>query len=439
MFGVGRKLVLTLALFLLVFAAASVVKIQAAGNVTGWLWGGSEDANLVPPPLGSIDGNDTKVYSVSMNKLNCDSDNNGLTDAINDPDCPVDDPSNFNYGVTIPASSCSGNACKLSGHAWSSTLGYLSFEETELNNCPSGDCWAWRDGDTLKGWARFMEFKINAAQAGGWGGWVSLSNPSASLPYGVNIINGNEFQKCNPSSGNYAGCAWSGETPGNGNNMANGLGWIDFSEAKIGESLGIVLTDITLRSGNNPGDLYAQLIDSDGNNKPLANKKIDFSEDSDPSDKISLLQLSCMTDVAGGCKIQAQANLDSDANGVIKGQCSDGSCGFDTSNVTIIQDLDCVCSAPSSISIVGGSTTPTTFPITITPGSDVGCALAACNSLNGTLINASASGSNCEVSAVSTSTRYGCTKVRATTNGGENCTPETEVCIKGPGWIETNP
>lgn len=221
LFSLGRKWVFTLALFLLVFAAASIIKVQAVSNVTGYLWGGSEDANLgglydercSSTSTTCGDGNETGVGEIRMSGT-------------------IQDGSGNKYGVNIPDS---GN---LSGHAWSENLGYLSFNEGELSDCPSkavdpNSCRAWRDGNTLKGWARFMEFKIHAAQAGGWGGWVSLSNLSpgaGKLPYGV-VIEGDSFKKCNGKTGE--NCAWSGENLGTGGNIADGLGWIDFSEANM--------------------------------------------------------------------------------------------------------------------------------------------------------------------------------------------------------------
>ena len=70
----GRRWFFSLALFVLVFALACAVKIQAAGNVTGWLWGGTEDGL----------GNNTGVGWISVNNTS----GGGAT----------------NYGVNVPPS-----------------------------------------------------------------------------------------------------------------------------------------------------------------------------------------------------------------------------------------------------------------------------------------------------------------------------------------------
>lgn len=80
----GLRIFFTLALFLLVFAAASVVKIQAAGNVMGWLWGGGTESDGSAP----WDDANTNVGWISLNRTNCDSDNNGTTDTGNYANCP---------------------------------------------------------------------------------------------------------------------------------------------------------------------------------------------------------------------------------------------------------------------------------------------------------------------------------------------------------------
>jgi len=170
----GRRWFFSLALFVLVFALACAVKIQAAGNVTGWLWGGTEDGL----------GNNTGVGWISVNNTS----GGGAT----------------NYGVNVPADN--GN---MNGYAWSENIGWVSFNESDLSGCPQGQCVAKRDGINIKGWARILGIKDAAAvgNSGGWQGWLSLSGPG----YGLKLdTDNNKFQ-----SGSYA---WSDE-----------LGWVDFS------------------------------------------------------------------------------------------------------------------------------------------------------------------------------------------------------------------
>ena len=172
-----RKWLFSLALFVLVFAAASILKIQAA-NVSGWPWGGTEDPGI-GGSLGSIDGNETGVGWIST--------------------------SGSNYGINIP-----GTDGDLSGNAWSENLGWISFNNSDLAGCPSGICSARREGDYLKGWARILSMPQAGSNAGGWNGWISLSGSN----YGVQI------SKMDGTGNNHT-YAWSDE-----------LGWIDFSRAK---------------------------------------------------------------------------------------------------------------------------------------------------------------------------------------------------------------
>ena len=435
----GRKWFFTLSLFLLVFAAASAVKIHAAGNVTGWLWGGSEDANLVPPPLGSIDGNDTMVYWVSMNKSNCDSNNDNLTDTVNYPDCPVNQPSNFDYGVTIPNS-----GEELSGYAWSPNLGYLSFNKGELGDCPAAnpaDCRAWRDGNTLKGWARFMEFKINAAQAGGWGGWVSLSNSSAPKPYGV-VIEGDTFEKCDPRSGSTLGCAWSGETLGTGGNIADGLGWIDFSQAKYTPACSIASVDPTTppvylkEPSNKCQPITVTLKDVSGNKtvnfavNPTGVVKISKNSDcSISSDGFSLT----VSDNNPHKVYVSSTSYSALANASIE---ISGDCGTSPEAVQVIKTPSCTLNCPSEVIISSGKTKSVKSEISVTGDSE--CASLVTCSESGTDSKGNISVSNdCNVSETE-KLRYGSSELTATAgSGSDSCT--APINVKGPGWIETNP
>ena len=225
-FLLGRKWVFTLALFLLVFAAASVVKIQAAGNVTGWLWGGGAESDGVKP----WDGSNTNVRWISIN-----SDNPEVSHAIP-------------YGVSIPSSD--GN---VTGYAWSGGddsgpgLGWIDFnpngvdgiQNTADDHCTTGSpsatqyraasCVAVsncgspgvkRVGDNIEGCARIVEIAKASAvgNSGGWEGWLKVKGST----YGVKISMMDGAAK-DPSS----------DTAGTAG--ANELGWVDFSRAKYEE------------------------------------------------------------------------------------------------------------------------------------------------------------------------------------------------------------
>lgn len=219
-FSLGRKWVFTLALFLLVFSVASILKVKAGTgqNFRGWLWGGSENPSIggslgTWPP----DGNETGLGWISVNSLNCDANNDGKSDGATG--CPSSGTAFPNYGVNIPE----GDG-DVSGYAWSENVGWVSFNRSDLGTCPSGDCGAKRVGNTLTGWARIMAIPQAGMNAGGWGGWIRL----AGANYRVKINADSTFAKCSATGD---GCAWNGEETIAG--VPQGFGWIDFGSSKI--------------------------------------------------------------------------------------------------------------------------------------------------------------------------------------------------------------
>jgi len=207
-----RKILISLALFLSFFILGAGIKAKAgvSDNVTGWLWGGSEDANLAAPGIPN-DGNETGAGWISMN--------------------------GSNYGVNIPSGE--GN---LSGYAWSENLGWIGFNPSDVSDC-GGDP-ARRVGNELRGYARIMGIKQEMVNgnAGGWMGCISLRGTN----YGVSI---------DPSSGKLSGYGWNGENnndPAVGANVANGIGWIDFSRASIQTVKRLKICRNSCDSGNDP-------------------------------------------------------------------------------------------------------------------------------------------------------------------------------------------
>lgn len=225
-FVLGRKFAFTLALFLLVFAAASIVKIQAAGNTAGWLWGGSEETSD-----GTINGNESGVGWISM--------------------------SGTNYGVTIPTDNTA-----VTGYAWANAsdvpnssvsheengLGWIQFDPAPDNarypGCgyPAAPCnGVMRNDDNLEGWARFVSIKdaLAANNSGGWEGWIKMRGPN----YGVQIS-----KMLGVGSGSHT-YAWSNE-----------LGAIDFGQAQapctvpINGSCGNALSQTYCSGGKTPSD-----------------------------------------------------------------------------------------------------------------------------------------------------------------------------------------
>jgi hypothetical protein len=112
------------------------------------------------------------------------------------------------YGVDVPLSD--GKDRK---SAYSENMGYITFDNSTgyLTGCPDGDCRAYREGNSLKGWARFVEIADAGTNAGGNTGWIHLSGVAQDgTPYGVSIN----------TDGSFSGYAWSDE-----------FGAIDFSPA----------------------------------------------------------------------------------------------------------------------------------------------------------------------------------------------------------------
>lgn len=93
---------------------------------------------------------------------------------------------------------------KLSGYAWSENIGWISANSSDLGGCPQSPCTARMEGNALKGW--FKALSAEAAESGGWDGWISLSGSSPE--YGPTI-----------SGGVFSGYAWGSDV----------VGWIKFS------------------------------------------------------------------------------------------------------------------------------------------------------------------------------------------------------------------
>ncbi len=105
------------------------------------------------------------------------------------------------YGVV--ANQSTGN---LSGYAWSSNYGWLSFNSSDVSGCPSAPCQPNVSPSTgaVTGWARFIA--APAGTTGVWNGWVHLSGSG----YGVTYNNVSET---------FSGYAWG----------QNDIGWVHFA------------------------------------------------------------------------------------------------------------------------------------------------------------------------------------------------------------------
>ena len=90
-----------------------------------------------------------------------------------------------NYAVNVDTA---GN---LSGYAWSSSIGWISFNAADVKDCPGGgSCTPKLNADgTLTGWAMALS---GAGRTDGWNGWISLSgnNYGAVLNTATNVFGG---------------------------------------------------------------------------------------------------------------------------------------------------------------------------------------------------------------------------------------------------------
>ena len=120
-----KKILFTLVLFFAAFAVVSVVRTNAA-SVTGWLWGGSEEAADA-----TINGNETGLGWISMSSKNCDTDSNGVNDACDLSGDGLVNATDFtamvSYGVDIPSDNSA-----ITGTAWSPNLGAISFNTADV-------------------------------------------------------------------------------------------------------------------------------------------------------------------------------------------------------------------------------------------------------------------------------------------------------------------
>lgn len=259
-----------------------VEKISAA-EVTGWLWGGSEDSTMEGKTCtygvdatdpACKDGNETGVGWINMDcgskvdsNLNGSIDNDDVALKIcnaginigkncNGPEAVictggfcVDACTVRNYGVAIP----DGSTGTLDGYAWSENLGWISFKETDLAGCPVAPCNARRNGDNLEGWARIMSIAQAASNAGGWQGWIKLSgNIQGGGTYGVNLNNMDGDKTTHAY-------AWSGGVT----KPEPELGWIDFGQALFVQKKVIVCPDKYSLKVNDSHNFKAYYVDED--------------------------------------------------------------------------------------------------------------------------------------------------------------------------------
>src|SRR3989344_3107838 len=120
---------------------------------------------------------------------------------------------NPDYGVAVaPPDGTSPRP--LSGHAWNSAIGWISFNQTQTSGFPQSPQHGARlnADDTVTGWARACavfenecsgDLKSDTAR-GGWDGWIKMSKDASDTGanYGVTY---------DSTSGEFDGHAWGGD------------------------------------------------------------------------------------------------------------------------------------------------------------------------------------------------------------------------------------
>jgi hypothetical protein len=452
-FVLGRKIIFSLALFLLVFAAASAVKIQAAGNVTGWLWGGTEEISDGNPNNG-LSGYETGVGWISMSSESCDINGNGTYQGATEgapAGCPTSG-TVIPYGVNIPS-----NTGAATGYAWMNAggnpdngaqngIGWVDFNPygddgimgNSDDHCTTGapgagqyraasctpppevGCSAGvqRNGNNLSECARIVSIAqatVAPSNSGGWDGWIKMRD--ASDRYQVKVSD----MKGSAGTGNCANknCAWSE------------LGWIDFSRASMAITYSLSLSPNPLIIQRNPAKLYATITDSESH--PVSGRVVTFTKTG--SNKINLPATpSCTTDTNGECNIDLTAtDFSTDATAEIAGTCAGGICSA-TSTVNIIRIPTCILSCPSEIIVSPNQQNKSVLSeIGVTGDPECVSSFITCSE-SGTDVNGNidVSGS-CEVSETG-NLRYGSSKLQASA-GSDTCT--APISVRGAGWVET--
>ncbi len=186
--------------------------------------------------------------------------------------------------VHVSSAEASDPTMRLTGYAWSSNIGWLSFNDGSVTVGSNGDLtgYAWSsnigwvkfgglsgfpdasrgtnaniNGNSLTGWARAVSVMKpliikSIDNRGGWDGWISLSSGGGSPSYGVTL---------NPSNYKFSGFAWGSDV----------VGWLDWSMVKEDDNRSLCATsdgiiydgqtkDVTtkIRSGANSGKCTTQ-------------------------------------------------------------------------------------------------------------------------------------------------------------------------------------
>lgn len=198
-------------------------------DMFGWAWGGTNEGTLITPGWPN-----SGIGWIKFNSCNDLNPRDGMPDGGCVP--------TFSVKVNM-------NNGKISGHAWSSNIGWISFDQSETGNPPSDS-----QGDSLakinmsngsnegrvSGWARALSAMDD--ETDGWDGWIHLSDNNSSPsrhPSGPSYINGTRGVTYNPDTATVVGYGWGSQV----------VGWVKFVAVTLGAPIGPF--DYSLSNGGN--------------------------------------------------------------------------------------------------------------------------------------------------------------------------------------------
>jgi len=137
---------------------------------------------------------------ISFNSTNCDVDGNGHLD--------VNCGGNNSTGSVVDYGVKKNTDNTIVGYAWSPNIGWIQFGDLDTGIMPTGSG-TQKDnakivGNNLKGWAKAL-----SADGNGWDGWIALSGSSGTGSYGVSFSS---------TTGKFSSFGWGGEV----------VGWLSF-------------------------------------------------------------------------------------------------------------------------------------------------------------------------------------------------------------------
>lgn len=126
-----------------------------------------------------------------------------------------------NYKVTTDSTG------RLRGYAWSYNLGWLSFEDNDIKNCPTAPCSPTIDvngAGTIKKISGYGRFLTGIGRTDGFDGWVELSGVNHESPGGSGVkLTQSNGVPANSTQGNISGWAF-----------GDVLGWLQFNTSVAG-------------------------------------------------------------------------------------------------------------------------------------------------------------------------------------------------------------